>query len=102
MRVIKPGRVKEFARSFPDAAAALFAWLRVTEAADWKNLQEVRATYPHADAVMVASGRTVTVFNIRGNSYRLIVAIKYQWAMVYVLRFVTHAEYDKDMWKQQL
>jgi mRNA interferase HigB len=62
----------------------------------------VRKAYPHADAVEVSSGNIVTVFNIRGNRYRLIVAIKYEWAMVYVLRFLTHAEYDRDKWKDQL
>jgi mRNA interferase HigB len=52
--------------------------------------------------VEVKSGHVVTIFNIRGNRYRLIVAIKYEWSMVYVLRFLTHAEYDKDQWKEQL
>ena len=42
------------------------------------------------------------VFNIKGNRYRLIVAIHYDRQLVYVLRFLTHAEYSKDMWKNQL
>ena len=71
-------------------------------AAEWQSIQELRCQYPHADAVRVASGRTVTVFNVRGNRYRLIVAIHYQWAMVYVLRFLTHAQYDKGQWKGEL
>jgi len=63
---------------------------------------DVRKTFPAADAVRVANGRVVTVFNIGGNHYRLITAIKYQWGIVYVLMFLTHAEYDKDLWKQRL
>ena len=38
----------------------------------------------------------------KGNRYRLIAAIHYQWGMVYVLRFLTHAQYDKDQWKGEL
>ena len=44
----------------------------------------------------------MTVFNICGNKYRLITAIKYRWRTVYMLRFLTHAEYDKEKWKNQL
>jgi mRNA interferase HigB len=59
-------------------------------------------TFPHADQVTVASKRTVTVFNIGGNNYRLITAIHYNTKIVYILRFLTHAEYDKDAWKKAL
>jgi mRNA interferase HigB len=58
--------------------------------------------YPHADAVTVASGRTVVVFNIRGNRYRLVTAIHYNRQLVYTLRFMTHAEYSKNRWKDML
>jgi mRNA interferase HigB len=58
--------------------------------------------FPHADAVKVASGRDVIVFNIKGGRYRLIVAIHFNRGMVFILRFLTHAEYDTDQWKGQL
>jgi mRNA interferase HigB len=102
MRVVKPKTVREYAEQFPDAHDQLMLWLKVTRAADWNNIVEVRKAYPHADAVKVASGHIVTVFNLRGNRYRLIVAIKYEWSMVYVLRFLTHADYGKNKWKDQL
>jgi mRNA interferase HigB len=102
MRVIKPTTVKRHADDHPDAAEALMNWLETAERADWRSIVDVRRTYPHADSVEVASGNTVTVFNIRGNRYRLIVSIKYRWAMVYVLRFLTHAEYDTAKWKDEL
>jgi mRNA interferase HigB len=41
----------------------------------------------------------VTVFNIKGIRYRLVTAVHYNTRLVYVLRFLTHAEYDKDDWK---
>ena len=78
------------------------AWLKAARGANWRSLQDVRRTYGNADGVRVASGNTVTVFNVGGGKYRLIVAINYRWGMVYVLRFMTHAEYDKDQWKAQL
>jgi len=102
MRVVKPRTVREFARQHPGAREALLLWLKAAQAADWNDLQEVRRTFPHADGAVVASGNIVTIFNIRGNRYRLIVAIKYAWAMVYVLKFLTHAEYSKDLWKDSL
>ena len=43
----------------------------------WPGLAEVRRTYAAADAVKVRSGRTVVVFNVCGNDYRLIVALHY-------------------------
>lgn len=49
----------------------------------------------------VSSARTVTVFNIAGNDYRLISAIHYDTGIVYALQVLTHGEYSKDRWKKQ-
>ncbi len=49
-----------------------------------------------------ASGNTVTFFNIAGNDFRLITAIHYRTQLIFILRFLTHAEYSKDNWKQEL
>lgn len=102
VRIIHGGTVKEWAARYSDAAEALSAWLKNAEYAAWKNLLEVRQVYPHADPVAVASGRTVVVFNIRGNRYRLATAIHYNRQVIYTLRFMTHAEYSKDRWKETL
>ena len=96
MRIIHGGTVKDWAKKYPDAAEPLAVWLTNAENASWQSLHEVRQLYPHADAVEVASGRTVVVFNIRGSRYRLVTAIHYNRQVVYTLRFVTHAEYSKD------
>ena len=50
----------------------------------------------------VDSRRIVVVFNVSGNKFRLITAIHYNVAKVFVLRFLMHAEYSKDQWKQEL
>ena len=65
-------------------------------------MQDVRATFPHADPVTVKSGRTVVVFNIAGNRYRLITAIHYNRGLIFTLMVLTHAEYGKDEWKDVL
>ena len=51
----------------------------------------MRATFPHADAVTVASGRSVVVFNIAGNKYRLITAIHYNRQLAFTLMVLTHS-----------
>ena len=73
-----------------------------TRAAHWASIVDLRQTFPSADPVRVASGRTVVVFNIAGNQYRLITAIHYNMRKVFVLRFLTHAQYDKETWKDEL
>lgn len=102
VRVIKPSTVRRFAEQYPDASKPLMTWLKEVRKARWSSLQQVRETYSSADAATVNSGHIVTVFNIGGNKYRLIVAIHYQRGMVFVLRFLTHAEYDKEKWKADL
>jgi mRNA interferase HigB len=102
MRVITRKRLREFAQRYPDVSEPLQKWCRFFREAEWENLQDVRRVYPHADAVTVASGNSVTVFNICGNKYRLIAAIHYNRQRVYVLRLLRHAEYSKEFWKDRL
>lgn len=73
-----------------DAKRAIEAWIKVVEEADWNNLIVVRQTYPSADYV-----KGKTVFNIKGNCYRLITVIDYSLQLVVYESFLTHAEYDK-------
>jgi mRNA interferase HigB len=102
MRIVTEKRLREFARKHPDAVASLLAWVAVVRKGRWANLTELRRTFPTADGVTVASRRTATVFNIRGNHYRLITAVHYDKQRVFVMRFLTHAEYDKGSWKDAL
>ena len=102
MRVIKPGRIHEFGTEYPDAKPMLQRWLELASCAYWKSWTDVRKTFRDADQVTVESGRKVVVFNIRGNHYRLIVAIHYNMRKVFVLRFLTHADYNKNKWKGEL
>ena len=91
MRIIARRTLREFWEQHPDAEEALRAWYHDAKQADWKTPSDIRRTY--ANASFVANNRVV--FNIRGNNYRLIVALNYDYGIGYI-RFVgTHNEYDQ-------
>jgi mRNA interferase HigB len=102
LRIITHKRLDDYGRKHADARQPLNDWAAMVHGAEWENFDDVRKVYANADEVRVASGRPVTVFNIKGNRYRLVVAIHYNTQCVYVLKFLTHAEYSKDAWKEQL
>jgi len=102
MRIIKTSMLKEYWQSHREAEASLRTWAQQTGAAQWKNFAQVRMTFPSADLVTVASGRTVVVFNVAHNRYRLIAALHYNTRIVYTLMIMTHKEYDRGAWKEQL
>jgi mRNA interferase HigB len=102
VRIIKEKFLRDAAVQYPKAARYLAAWVRTVRVANWRSLTELRATYPSADMVTVGSGKNVIVFNVCGNTYRLIVAIHFDRQTAYTLRFLTHADYSKDNWKNEL
>jgi mRNA interferase HigB len=98
MRIISLKILREFWES--DAEQPLRIWYRIALHAEWNNISEVRQTFPHADAVKSGED-TLTVFNIRGNTYRLIVRIRYDHHVINIRTVLTHKEYDKNNWKKQ-
>ena len=102
MRIIKESFLVAAGREHSSAARHLDVWRKTVKAAIWRNLVDVRKSYPDTDAVKVRSGRQVLVFNIRRNDYRLIAAAHFNRQIIYTLRFMTHAEYSKDRWKETL
>lgn len=101
MRIITLKRLLEAAAKHASLKPKIDFWYSVAKAAHWKTFVEARASFRHADQVTVESGRTVTVFNL-GDAYRLIAAIHYNKERIYILRVLTHAEYDKGGWKDTL
>lgn len=90
MRVISKKPLRGFWEKHADAQQPLLAWYREAEDADWDSPATVKAKYANASIL----GGNRVVFNIKGNSYRLVVRINYPYRVVFV-RFVgTHAEYD--------
>ncbi len=102
MRIIKPTRIRQYWQRHTQARPSLEQWLLRTKAADWSSIADLKQTFPSADPVRVASGRRVVIFNIAGNQYRLITAVHYDMQKVFVLRFLTHAQYDREVWKDEL
>jgi mRNA interferase HigB len=91
MRIIAKRTLRVFWEGSPDAEEPLQAWYREVEKEDWDGPAKLKEKYRNASII---KGSRV-VFNIKGNDYRLVVKINYQYRVVYV-RFVgTHAEYDK-------
>ena len=102
MRVISKKKLVEFWTKHDGATSWLKRWHRIVRAAKWKNIQEARKTLPSADGVTVESHKTVTVFNVCGDDYRMVTAIHYNTGLVYVLWLGTHREYDREHWKANL
>jgi mRNA interferase HigB len=94
VHVISRKRLLEAVNKHGDLSAPLDVWYRVAKKAEWQSLDEVRRTFPSADAV----GK-YTVFNIKGNSYRLIVEINYRSGRIFIRHVLSHADYDKGGWK---
>jgi mRNA interferase HigB len=67
------------------------AWLAIVTRANWRNPEEVKASYPKA-SILKASR---VVFNIKGNDYRLVARVQYQAGVLAIRFFGTHAEYNK-------
>ena len=102
MRIIKVPSLVKAAKDYPKSTKWIENWCSVVKKADWKSIQDIRASYPSADSVTLDSENKVVVFNVCGNDFRLIVAIHYNRKIVYTLRFLTHSEYSKDKWKKEL
>jgi len=101
MRIISRRTLVQFAAREPTADEPLRYWHRVTRKSKWRTFAEVRTTFRATDLVKAAGG-TVLVFDIGGNKFRLVTHVSYQKGKVYILRIMTHKEYDKDTWKDQL
>ena len=98
MHIISRKRLLEADRKHGGIGVSLDACYRTAKSARWRSLEEVRRTYPHADGIP-AGERVYTVFNILGNSYRLVTEIFYEDETILVRYVLTHAEYDKGDWK---
>jgi len=101
VNLIKERTLNEWAAQYPTTLPTLRHWKDTVTRLDFENLADLRRSIPSADQVKVASGRIVTVFNIK-NQFRLIAAVHYNRRLIYLLRFLTHAQYDKGTWRNEL
>lgn len=90
MRVIAVGTLKAFWQRHPAAEQPLKAWFEEASKAFWTQPADIKIQYRSAS---ILKNRRV-VFNIKGNEYRLVVAIAYRLQIVYVKFIGTHQQYD--------
>ena len=97
MRIIARRTLREFVASLAGhrdqqaVGAALDAWFREVRKASWRNAADVKRTY--ATVSIVTAERIV--FNIKGNAYRLVVAVDFEKSAVWIKWIGTHKDYDK-------
>ncbi len=90
MRVVAVGTLRAFRLQQPDAEQPLKAWFEEASKASWTQPSDIKAQYRSAS---ILKNRRV-VFNIKGNEYRLVVAIACRLQIVYVKFIGTHQQYD--------
>jgi mRNA interferase HigB len=97
VRVIARGTLNQFVQNRVQGKlqmvvkAHLDAWYAEAARATWKNSAELKQQYRSASIVSAER----VVFNIKGNEYRLVVAINYPHQVLLILWLGTHREYDK-------
>ena len=100
MRIISKSRLKKFweTAGYEDSEGPLTAWHSHVQSrtVSWRNWSDVKADFANASL----AGNCV-VFNIGGSKYRLVTRVLYPSQKVFILKVMTHKEYDKDKWKEE-
>ena len=93
MRIIAFRTLREFWENpeYSDSEASLRSWYHDVKNSEWKNSNELKQNYKNAS--IVGEGRVV--FNIKGNTYRLVVLINYEFQVIFIRFIGTHKQYDK-------
>ena len=97
MRIIARRTLRAFvegragSKDQPAVKAALDAWFAEASKAVWTCAADVKRLY--ASASIVSADRIV--FNIKGNDYRLVVAVDFEKAIVWIKWIGTHKDYDR-------
>lgn len=90
MRIIAISQLKTFWQKYPDSEQSLLAWIDEVKEANWQTPADIKGQFRHAS---VLKSRRV-VFNIKGNDYRLVVAVAYRYSALYIKFVGTHKQYD--------
>lgn len=91
MRIFTEQTLKEYIAKNPKSKVALQEWVTIVKRSNWKCFSDVKSAFNSVDNV----GNQHYVFNIKGNTYRLVVVIKFTIRFVYIRFIGTHKEYDK-------
>jgi mRNA interferase HigB len=90
MRIISKKKIRDFYEANAQSEIPLTEWFYTMQLANSKNFHELKLIFNSADVV-----KGYTIFNIGGDSYRLIAAIHYNTQFCYVREIWAHAEYSK-------
>ena len=90
MRVIAKKHLIQFWAVHRNLEQPLRAWYDEAVSANWQSPQDIKNHYRSASFI----GNNRVVFNIKGNDYRLIVAVAYRIGVLYIKFIGTHAMYD--------
>ena len=91
MRIITFKRIQEFSELYPDADIPLRNWYKSVTESEWNCFADMKQTFGSVDSV----GNNRFVFNVKGNTYRLIAIVIFASKKVYIRFIGTHKEYDK-------
>ena len=97
MRIIARRTLREFVDSLaghkdqPAVKASLDAWFDEARKARWRSPAEVKRSYGTASIVTAER----IVFNVKGNVYRLVVAVDFEKRIVLINWIGTHKDYDR-------
>jgi len=93
VRVISVKKLRDFWTKslYRDSKLALRAWYAEAKKGDWSSPHEIKRLYRTASSI----GNERIVFNICGNKYRLVVAVKYEFKIFYIRFIGTHRQYDE-------
>jgi len=91
MKLVGRNRLDEFCAKYPDARSWIDNWLADVETAAWTTPHFLKGRYLSASFL----GGGVTIFNVRGNDYRLEATVAYKTGTIVVLWIGTHAAYDE-------
>jgi mRNA interferase HigB len=91
LRIIAKKILQEFWEAHADCEQQLKSWFQESCRSEWKNPNEIKQEYTSASIL----NDNRVVFNIKGNKYRLIVKINFEYQMVWIRFIGTHSEYDK-------
>ena len=91
VKIFSRGMLREFWVKHADCEIQLKSWYREIEKSNWKSINELKSEFPNAS--ILKDNRIV--FNIKGNRYRLIVKLNFEYQLAWIRFVATHEEYDK-------
>jgi mRNA interferase HigB len=91
MKLVGIPIIEAFAAQHADVRTRLGAWVAEVKASSWRSSQDIKDKYKSASFL----ANNIVVFNIKGNSYRLVVQVSYRNNVVVVKQIGTHSEYSK-------